>query len=155
MEAAHSHESFLRVRCFHHKHNENNSESPAKPHNRPMQLSAWEVYLLGPHRSLQGISLWQKGTPQVSPCCLFMPVAHILYATHRITTWQSGRATGGHQPNLLLSRRNPEAESLINSPQGAGGGSGLGTLSPALQPAPPAKEILQKLFQPFENRHQY
>lgn len=44
------------------------------------------------------------------------------------------------------------ARSLINSPQGAGGGGRSGALSPAFQPAPPAKEILQKLFQPFENR---
>lgn len=118
--------------------------------SQPVKFTCWD-----PTAACRCTSLWQKRTSQISPCCLFTPVAHNLYTTHRITTWQSGRATGGHQPNLSVSRWNSEAQSLINSPQGAGGGGGSGTLSPASQPAPPAKEILQKLFQPSENRHQY
>lgn len=154
LEMLQIHISSLMPRPFRLKYNEDNSEFCFNP-----APGCWVTFSSGTFSiliTLQPKSVYfslGRDTEPVSALCLCLRLT-ALYTPWKFTDWQSRTVTRYHQSNLHVhKRRFWGSENLSSLPQKEGGTGRLGTQFPNSQPTPPAKEILQKLFHPLENRH--
>lgn len=145
--------SSLMGRCFHHKFMRIIQRVLLKSSTRLGAALSLEISLLQPHCNLQVYFLLaESNTPSSFSTVCSHPRPTTFTPPHRnhsLTKWEGNWRSSVQPPS---SWRN--ALRLSNSHQ-AGGRGGSRTQSPALQPAPPAKEILQKLFHLLEDRRQY